>query len=134
MSIYSDKLAHVQVVINCRDSIAQICTHEDTLLHNLGSPYLDDVMSIARSQQIGGNSLKLGVQVEIFCVRFLRDYSCGWIRRAVRCDQLLGRGLGSQVSIESSRSPTQAKETWVRIQCDHLFVGKPLIPLPNPCR
>ena len=27
---YSDKLAHVQVVINCRYSIAQMCTWEDT--------------------------------------------------------------------------------------------------------
>ena len=42
---YSDKLAHVQVVINCQYSIAQMCTHEDTLAHNLGKPYFDDVMS-----------------------------------------------------------------------------------------
>ena len=45
MSIYSDKLAHIQVVINCRDSVAQMCTREDTLAHNLGVHYLDDVMS-----------------------------------------------------------------------------------------
>ena len=45
MSIYSDELAHVQVVINCWDSIAQMCTREDMLAHNLGTPYLDDVMS-----------------------------------------------------------------------------------------
>ena len=45
MSIYSDKLAHVQVVINCPYSIAQICTREDTLAHNLGALYFDDVMS-----------------------------------------------------------------------------------------
>ena len=45
MNIYSDKLAHVQIVINCRDSIAQICTYEETLAHNLGVLYLDDVMS-----------------------------------------------------------------------------------------
>ena len=45
MSIYSDKLAHVQVVINCRFSVAQMCTHEDTLAHILGAPYFDDVMS-----------------------------------------------------------------------------------------
>ena len=45
MSIYSDKLAHVQVVINCWYSIAQMCTHEDTLTHYLGPPYLYDVMS-----------------------------------------------------------------------------------------
>ena len=42
MSIYSDKLAHVQVVIYCRYSVAQMCTCEDTLTHNLGAPYIDD--------------------------------------------------------------------------------------------
>ena len=46
MSIYSEKLAHVQVVvINCRYSIAQMCTRKDTLAQYLGVPYLDDVMS-----------------------------------------------------------------------------------------
>ena len=45
MSIYSDKLARKQAVINCRYSIAQMCTREDTLAHNLGAPYFDDVMS-----------------------------------------------------------------------------------------
>ena len=45
MSIYLDKLAHVQVGINCQYSIAQMCTREDTLAHNLGALYFDDVMS-----------------------------------------------------------------------------------------
>ena len=45
MSIYSDKLAYVQVVINYQDSIAQMCTREDMLAHNLGALYLDDLMS-----------------------------------------------------------------------------------------
>ena len=45
MSISSDKLAHVQVIINCLYSIAQMCTREDALAHNLGAPYFDDVMS-----------------------------------------------------------------------------------------
>ena len=45
MSIYSDKLAHVQVVINCRYYVAQICTCEDTLAQYLSAPYLDNVMS-----------------------------------------------------------------------------------------
>ena len=45
MSIYSDKLAHVQGVIKCQDSVAQMCTREDTLAHNLGAPHLDDIMS-----------------------------------------------------------------------------------------
>ena len=30
MRIYLDKLAHVLVVINCRYSVAQMCTWEDT--------------------------------------------------------------------------------------------------------
>ena len=42
---YLDKLAHIQVVINYRYSIAQMCTCEDTLAHYLGAPSLDDVMS-----------------------------------------------------------------------------------------
>ena len=45
MSIYSDKLAHVQVVINCRYFAAQMCTHDDMLAHNLEALYFDDVMS-----------------------------------------------------------------------------------------
>ena len=45
MSIYSDKLENVQVVINCWDSSAQMCPREDLLAHKLGVPYLDDVMS-----------------------------------------------------------------------------------------
>ena len=45
MSIYSDKVAYVQVVINCRYSVAQMYTSEDMLAHNLGALYFDDVMS-----------------------------------------------------------------------------------------
>ena len=45
MSNYSDKLAHIQVVINCLYSVAQMCTREDTLAHNFGAPCLGDVMS-----------------------------------------------------------------------------------------
>ena len=45
MSIYSDKLAHIEVVINCQYFVAQMCTRKDTLAHNLGMPYIDDVMS-----------------------------------------------------------------------------------------
>ena len=44
MSIYLDKLAHVQVVINCQYSVAQMCTREDTLTHYLGALFIDDVM------------------------------------------------------------------------------------------
>ena len=45
MSIYSDKLAHVQVVINCPYSVAHLCTSEATLAYNLGALHFDDVMS-----------------------------------------------------------------------------------------
>ena len=45
MSIYSDKLAQVQVVINCRYSIAQMCTWEDIHPHLFKRVILDDVMS-----------------------------------------------------------------------------------------
>ena len=45
MSIHSDKLAHVQVIINCQYSVAQMCTREDMLAHNLSVVSLDDVMS-----------------------------------------------------------------------------------------
>ena len=44
-SIYSDKLVHVQVVINCQYSVAQMCTHEDALAYILGAPFIDDIMS-----------------------------------------------------------------------------------------
>ena len=44
MSIYSDKLAQVQVVINCQYYVALMCTHEDTLSHYLGTPFIDDVL------------------------------------------------------------------------------------------
>ena len=37
---YLDKLAHVQVIINCRYSIVHMCTREDTLAHYLGAPYV----------------------------------------------------------------------------------------------
>ena len=46
MSIFSDKLAHVQVFINCPHFVAQLCIREDKLAHNLGPPYFDDVMSL----------------------------------------------------------------------------------------
>ena len=45
MSIYSDKLAHVQFIINCLHSIAQMCTREVALAHSLGLPCIDDIMS-----------------------------------------------------------------------------------------
>ena len=45
MSTYSDKLAHVQVIINCPYFIAQLCTCEDGLAYILGAPSIDDVIS-----------------------------------------------------------------------------------------
>ena len=55
MSIYSNKLAHVQFVFNCWYSVAHLCTSEAALTHNLGALNFNDVMSY--------NSLtKLGLQ------------------------------------------------------------------------
>ena len=34
-------LAHIQVVINCQYSVAQMCTREDMLAHYLGAPFFD---------------------------------------------------------------------------------------------
>ena len=45
MSIYSDKLAHTQVVINSQYLVARMCTREATLTHNLGALHFDYVMS-----------------------------------------------------------------------------------------
>ena len=39
MSIYSNKIAHVQVDINCQYSIAQMPTREDALAYILGTVY-----------------------------------------------------------------------------------------------
>ena len=40
MNIYSDKLAHIQVSINCPYSIAHLCTSEATLAYNLGALHI----------------------------------------------------------------------------------------------
>ena len=45
MSIYSDKLAHIQVITNCQYSTAQMCIWEDILRHLFMHAVLDDVMS-----------------------------------------------------------------------------------------
>ena len=45
MGIYWDKLVHVQAIINCWYSVAQMCTREDMLAWYLGGPSLDDIMS-----------------------------------------------------------------------------------------
>ena len=43
--IYSDKLAHIQVIINCRYFMAQSCTSEGGLAYISGALSIDDVMS-----------------------------------------------------------------------------------------
>ena len=45
MSFYSDKLAQVQVVINCPNIDAQMCTRDDGLAYISGAPSIDDIMS-----------------------------------------------------------------------------------------
>ena len=44
MSIYSDKLAHIQAIMSWQYSVAQMCTYEDMLAHILGMPYIDEYM------------------------------------------------------------------------------------------
>ena len=45
MSIYSDKIAHKEVVIICRYFVAQLCTREDGLAYILGAPSINVIMS-----------------------------------------------------------------------------------------
>ena len=56
MSIYSDKLAHVQVVINSRYSVAQMCTWEDTharlFEQDFESSHCHHLLYVAISQKI----------------------------------------------------------------------------------
>ena len=58
MSIYSYKLAHVQVIINCPYSIAHLCTSEATLAYNLGAQHFDDIMSYNSLKTIGVANLE----------------------------------------------------------------------------
>ena len=51
MSIYSDKLTHIQVVFNCRNIDAQMCTREDGLAYISGAPSIDDAMSYNSPQE-----------------------------------------------------------------------------------
>ena len=44
LGVYLDKLAQVQVVINCQYSVAQMCTREDTHNCYLDAPSIDDVL------------------------------------------------------------------------------------------
>ena len=64
-----DKLAHVQVVINCPYSTAHLWTSEGVLAHNLGALPFDDIMSY--------NSWQLNVlRCEFFgLVHPIRSYS-----------------------------------------------------------
>ena len=67
-------LAPVQVVTNCRYLIAQLRTRENTLARNLGSPYVDNVMSF--SDQV------VPLQVVINCRYFIAQL---WTREDTRC-------------------------------------------------
>ena len=64
MSIYSDKLTHVQVVINCLYSVAQFCTGRVTLAHISGSPPIVDLMSYNFFLNVG--SLKESIFLTTF--------------------------------------------------------------------
>ena len=76
MSIYSDKLVHVQVVINCQYSVAQMCTRKNKLAHSLGATCLDDIMSFKRPSTVNITVLiqragELGTKL----MRILRKYT-----------------------------------------------------------
>ena len=53
VSIYSDILAHIQVVINCQFSVAQMCTQEDAHAHLFTRAILDDVLSQNELKTLG---------------------------------------------------------------------------------
>ena len=73
MSIDSDKLAHIQVIINCRYSVAQMCTHEDKLAHYLGNRFIDDVMRYNMLITISTmKQTKLHLVLDFSC--FAKDY------------------------------------------------------------
>ena len=67
MAACSDKLAHIQVVINCRYSVAQMCTRKDTLAHSLGEPCLDDIMSYNWLLTSGELKNYFGIQIMVIC-------------------------------------------------------------------
>ena len=67
MRIYSDKSSYVQVVINCQNSVAQMCTREDALTHNLGTPCIEDVMSYNSLTTYHSSALDYDVTIALFC-------------------------------------------------------------------
>ena len=71
---YLDKLAHVQVLINCQYSIAQMCTLEDMFAHYLGTLYLDDVLS--------QNELTTAInkkKIALFSLKMFHNISLFWV-------------------------------------------------------
>ena len=62
MNIYSDKLPHVQVVINCQYFVAQLCTHKDMLAYISGALFIEDVMSYNSLTTLGIWHLKADVK------------------------------------------------------------------------
>ena len=76
MSIYSDKLAYEQVVINCRYSVAQMCTCEDTPAHYLGTLFNDDVMR--HNTLITQVNILVCIAHLIFSFKCLLTYPEGW--------------------------------------------------------
>ena len=83
LALYSDKLANIQVVINCQYSIAQMCTHEDAFASYLGAPSLDDVMSHNELTTIVQWSLHTNV---VQPCRWKFIWAIGWLSKVVRCN------------------------------------------------
>ena len=87
MSIYSDKLAQVQVVINCRYSVAQICTRKDCSRVRLGG--LEQLCKITTDFQIlflskfSKENFQKSVQpahacTKIFCLKISQIFWKNW--------------------------------------------------------
>ena len=74
MSIYSDKLVLVQVVITCWYSVSQMRTREDALVHNLGAPCIDNVMSYNSVAQMCTREDALTPNLDAPCIDEVMSY------------------------------------------------------------
>ena len=88
MSIYSDNLAHVQVIINCPYSVAHLCTNKATLAYNLGALHFDDVMSYnSLSTSIAPSRMLIGVGARVKNKEYFLIFA--WEFKSSRCHHLI---------------------------------------------
>ena len=91
MSFYSDKLTHVQVIINCLYSVAQFCTSKDMLAHILGTPFI--TCGIQFLQQRFQNQFYVFWQCPQDCQMFMRTsrpFRHGYLQKCHRFPYELG--------------------------------------------